>query len=144
MASPEDALLGYFARGSQDAQLKALLGVEADGAARIEEGFPSFPSGPEAYPRHTFFSVSEEEIRPGFHRVRIQTDTLVWPEGASGGGQRRKEIDDRLLELFSEQHWTYNGAVLYAVTVSGRSLPGAVDAPLRKIRDFVIHVSPAS
>lgn len=140
--SPEDALLGFYARGRRDPALLALLGAKPNGDARMEEGTSSGTLAESAYPRLNYFSVSEVEIRAEYlYRVRIQVDIQVWPHGRNGGQSRRKAIDDRLTQLYSEKHWGYGSASLYATGQTGRSLPGASTEARIKARDFTILVS---
>lgn len=145
--SLDDALAGFAARAAADADLAALLGVDDAGAVRLYHGWPGEVlenPRPRHFPRATYYrSGGGEQRRPGVGRVRIRLDLWVWPSGEAGGIERLSALDSRFLEVLDEQHWTHSGARLYAVALDPVDFPAGPGAPLRRMRPFDVHVSPA-
>lgn len=132
----EDA---FFHRASDDAELKAILG---DGA-RVVPGWPTVAEAPANYPLVSFYVFGPPPIAPGVQRVRITTDAWVWPTGLTGGRAKAREVDARLMELFDEQHFAYDGFRFYSVAGSFRDFPAAPGEPMRRLREFTLNAWPA-
>lgn len=144
MSSPDDASAGFYARASQDATLKSVLGTKAGVVgtpARFYETWPTDTMQRTDFPRAAFFIVVPRTRRPGIYSVRLQVTGFFWPE--PGSAAKRKTWTDRMLELFDEEGWTYGTTRLYAIVIQpGRDLPAGPDEPMSRLMELRIEVSP--
>ena len=131
MTPGQAALSGCYDRARNSAEFLTLLGS----GMRVIAGWPGDTLTPADLPRITLFLVADTVIRPGVHQVRIQTD--IW--APARGWDRLGDLDEQLLALFDEAHWTYQGVRLYATALPGRDFPGAPERYLRRSRDFRVQ-----
>lgn len=136
--SPEAAAEeGLYRRLTGDAPLVALLGA----GQRIFPDWPADTLTAAGCPRITFYTFGPAPRRPGFQRVRLSLDLWVWPSGVSGGRAKLLAIDEQLLALFDEQHWSHGGHRLYSTAGAFRDFPAPPDAPLRRLREITIDTA---
>lgn len=130
----------FYRRLQGDAELTALLGA----GARILPGWPGDTLQAADCPRLTFYLFGPGPLRPGFERIRVTLDAWVWPTGTGQGRPKLLAVDARLLALFDEQMWSYQGVRVWSYSLGFRDAPAPPDRPLRRTREIILEASPLS
>lgn len=129
---------GFFRRLRGDAELVSLIGA----GARILPGWPADTLQAADFPRLTFYLFGPGPRRPGFERLRAAVDEWVWPTGTAGGRPKLLAVDARLLALFDEQLWTYDGVRVWSYALGFRDAPAPPTRAMRRTREIVLEASP--
>ena len=148
--TPDDALAGFYARASQDATLKTLLGTKTGVTGAPARFWPDWPTDTmEAadFPRGTYLMIGGPPPAgmptPSRFQVRLQVVGWFWPDGTHAA--KRAQFATRMVELFEQQIWTYGTARLRALLVGmPRDLPSDSESPAGRSIDLRIDVTPAS
>lgn len=136
--SPEAAAeRGAYERMRGDAQLSALLGP----GVRIIPDWPHDRLEERHCPRVTYYTFGPAPPVRGVARVRLALDLWVWPSGEHGGRARLLEIDARVVELFDERDWTFDGHWIIAQAGAFRDFPSGPTSPMRRHREIVLDVA---
>lgn len=94
------------------------------------------------FPLLTYFGQDAGQPTKGVGAVRVQNDIWTWPDG--GGLDLIKEIDAALLGRVYEEAWSFDGRRFYCRQTSFRNWLPNEGEPLRRTREFIVHVSGAS
>lgn len=126
-----DGGAAFYVRARDDAALKSALGTKATGYAQIEGGWPESFTDEAQFPQATYFVASDTVIRPGIRSFEVQVDIWSWSDPAV-----IETVEERLLALFDEVHWTASNVRWQGLALGGSDRPAGPGSPIRKMRRF--------
>jgi hypothetical protein len=132
-----DAIAGVYDRISTAPEVIAITGVKGSGRARVYPGTTPPELDVTDCPRIGYLA-SDVPDGGGRMTLSVQIDLATAPRDAEQG----ELLDATIFALLDEQHWTFRGARLYALAMSGRAIPTSPGRPLRWTRDYRLFASP--
>lgn len=132
-----DAIAGAYDLISRAAEVIAITGEKSAGRAHVYPGTTPPQIEVSDCPRIGYLA-SDTPDGGGRMEIRLQVDIATAP----GSAEQGELLDATIFALLDEQHWTFRGARLYALAMSGRAIPTSPGRPLRWTRDYRLFASP--